>query len=875
LALQKQVHIYNVDTSAFYNDKELALHKRLNKMYLFRGNVNKESKKKTLTETESETYKKYIQNINRHIKKIKNELLSELNKNKTLRVLRQEHARDRNVISIFESTLTRTIGIKTDTLSDEIMVIRTYYFKVLEDLILNGYVFNGEKYVYFTSSAGQIRTKKSVFIKESTLHKYQMSLMCGLTIKDINKLGGVNINKYLAYLALCNSATDVWQDFDIDKAIVVNDMETLVNGVVDFINDKDYTITRKQMDVPTNHTDGCGMVLPSKCKKNMMVRLPWIKGLLSPFLFDKFIQENSGSSKIKDIYGKEWDIFQDGIEIIFTKSQFKMWKYYPDWDTYKKYYKQYNCQAGTCNEERDIFDNAKLGYQMLQTLTDITDDEIEYLCHRTKRNIINIGSDRKTMLKTLGVTKANIDKNYLQQAIEIYPELLNDTYCKEILKQVKKSLVNEARAGKFDINGKYTFIVPDLYAFCEYLFLGEENPKGLLQNKEVYCKLYRDVEKLDCLRSPHLYREHAIRKNVIDEENDKWFITNGVYTSCHDLISKMLQFDVDGDTSLVVADKKFVEIAERNMKDIVPLYYNMAKAGATQVNNNTIYNGLITAYTGGNIGMVSNNITKIWNSDNINLDAIRLLCMENNFTIDYAKTLYKPERPVDKNKIINQYTQAKVPHFFIYAKKKHKDQVESVNNSVTNRLEQIIPNPNINFQAVGLNNFNYRMLMNDKRVSIETDNAKEIIKKYTDLDIKKYFMPRENKDEDSSDTVYLYKNIRNQILQVNNNINYVVDVLTKYLYRYKHSRFKTTLWSSFGDIIIENLKFNIVMDQTYCERCGDLIEYTSNSKKYCDECAREVHKEIKRNTWHKYKDKYKILDKSNSIDKPINHAGLS
>ena len=42
-------------------------------------------------------------------------------------------------------------------------------------------------------------------------------------------------------------------------------------------------------------------------------------------------------------------------------------------------------------------------------------------------------------------------------------------------------------------------------------------------------------------------------------------------------------YDVDGDKSLVVADKDFVRIAERNMNGIVPLYYNMRKAEPTRL----------------------------------------------------------------------------------------------------------------------------------------------------------------------------------------------------------------------------------------------------------------------------------------------------
>ena len=80
------------------------------------------------------------------------------------------------------------------------------------------------------------------------------------------------------------------------------------------------------------------------------------------------------------------------------------------------------------------------------------------------------------------------------------------------------------------------------------------------------------------------------------------------------------------------------------MEDIVPLYYNMRKAAPAIINNDNIYNGLVAAFTGGNIGMYSNDISKIWNSDIfVNgtdeekqnaIDVVKLLCMENNFCID-------------------------------------------------------------------------------------------------------------------------------------------------------------------------------------------------------------------------------------------------
>ncbi len=57
-------------------------------------------------------------------------------------------------------------------------------------------------------------------------------------------------------MALSNSASSPWE-IDIDKAIVVNDLETNVSSLVDYIDRDTYEITRKIMDIPIEHTDGC------------------------------------------------------------------------------------------------------------------------------------------------------------------------------------------------------------------------------------------------------------------------------------------------------------------------------------------------------------------------------------------------------------------------------------------------------------------------------------------------------------------------------------------------------------------------------------------------------------------------------------------
>jgi len=640
LALDRQIYLYSIDTSNLYDPSEQEIHHKLLKLYSLRKSIKdtKVQKKTTALGIEND-YQFWQTTLNKLIAQEKENLSALLDarlNDHTPRQLNADALKDRNVITLFESSLTRMLGLKTNELTTDIMVISVFFFQVFKSIMLDGFTYNGEKYIFLTASAGQIRKKMAVFIKESRYKEIEQTLMCGLTIEDINNHGGINPNKFCAYLALNNSATDVWEDFDIDRSIVVEDFETAVKGEVDFIDEVDYSITRQNTDTVIPHMDGCGMMLEDTTR---MVRLPFIKGLLVTFPFDKFIQEKCGGEcTVTDIYGVEHDIVAENIKYIFTKSQFKLWKYYGSWECYKTRFKAFKCEACYCNLEDPYIPKAKINYQMLQTLSDMRDDEIEKITRKTITEIEAVGNDYQTTMRLLGATEYNQNPNYFQQALLLYPELFRDTYHKEVLKQTKKSLVKQAKGGRLVVNGRYQFLSPDLYAFCEWLFLGDMNPKGLLEDGQVYSRLNKTNVELAVLRSPHLYREWAVRRNQKDEELNKWFgMTKCIYTSCHDLISRYLMFDVDGDKALVIQDQTLTACAKRNMKDIRPLAYELRKAKGGLLTPENLYEGMACAYTGGNIGPISNNITKVWNSGTITqeqLNVVKWLCLYNNAVID-------------------------------------------------------------------------------------------------------------------------------------------------------------------------------------------------------------------------------------------------
>jgi hypothetical protein len=126
-------------------------------------------------------------------------------------------------ISLFTSYLTDVLGLEEDKLTTDLVIVKVYHYSVLDSLINNNFTFLGKEFIAFGASAGQTRTKKCVFISKEILDKFEKTITCGLTKGDINNSDekGCNITKWLAYLTLVNGATDKWEEFDINSAVVL------------------------------------------------------------------------------------------------------------------------------------------------------------------------------------------------------------------------------------------------------------------------------------------------------------------------------------------------------------------------------------------------------------------------------------------------------------------------------------------------------------------------------------------------------------------------------------------------------------------------------------------------------------------------------
>ena len=402
-----------------------------------------------------------------------------------------------------------------------------------------------------------------------------------------------------------------------------------------------------------------------------------------------------------------------------------------------------------------------------------------------------------------------------------------------------------AKGGRLLLEGsRRTYFCPDLFRFAEWLFLGIKKPMGLIPKGMVSCALYRENERLNVNRSPHLYIEHLTKRNLINEQTKEWFITNNIYMSTHSLDSLVCMYDYDGDQGTVNNHPTYVQASYDHLKraygkKIVPLYYHLGIAKKEEINKENMYNALIDSYDK-DIGEISNTISKILNENHNNpdLSTVAKLCYYNNAIIDFPKTRWLPELPTYLKDKIKEYKRKKLPAFFEYAKNKKKKNLSNKNESVVNMLDDIIVTKNIFFEDV--ESFDYKKLMRNPRRKIDQG----IVDLYEKLNESKYYnMQKKLKllDDNELDkkvkikvTHNVYYDMRQKFHELNPDVDYVVDVLVKYLYQ-RDNPFKDSLWGLYGKILVQNLKRNI-LNVIDCKDCRKEVKNPSQRQIRCEEC---------------------------------------
>lgn len=235
-----------------------------------------------------------------------------------------------------------------------------------------------------------------------------------------------------------------------------------------------------------------------------------------------------------------------------------------------------------------------------------------------------------------------------------------------------------------------------------------------------------------------------------------------------------------------------------------------------------------------------------------------------------------PERPKEIKEKILKYTQNEVPHFFKYAKDKEEWQIAEINQSFVNKLERLIPSPRISCKYLDekgkshrLPKPDYKLMMTNPDIKVTVIKSKSgrllegtnpVIYKYVELAqtynqkinamSNKNSVPRDalNKSQIRKDLLYgtIIKEVKNELSNLGYSEEEIADILVKYLYGIKDSKYKDLLWTCYGDILYKNLERNVKPStkEIQCIDCGEWFEvgkYDSATCR-CKECQKEYRK---------------------------------
>ncbi len=873
---------------------------------------------KAFTEKENEVWKdKNKKNV---------DLVNEIRKNTRIRQINSKYLfytdkrgkvkeNEQYQIPVFEGDIIR-LALKDRgevraecQLLDEIVYMEIFHNDIMWQIIRDGIMIADKEYMLYSATTGQVRNTTVTLLQKDFFKRNKGALLVGLSVESINEKGGMNVGKYLSYTALPLSSSILPEkEIDIDRCMLVKGLETVVKDMVKYVdiredeNGQHYVADTPEeyieKDIPVEHTDGAGMFLPGELPSSCQIRSGFFKGAMFPFDFRLFANEVAHNTKIPDAWTDEVDVEEQDIRYIFTTSQLKMWKMYSSWEEYKKAFKDNKIKISINSYANPAKETVTFAYQYLQTLPYGCD--IKRLCTPAKNDLKRLHTDIDYVKEVLGFADDSdtelvdnnensednecmndiVDMNELQinnkedkdkkgcnslvaQALNVYPQLIYDSYIERKIRQLIVARRRSYLAGKFPLNGYYSYVAPDMYAFCEYLFCGNTNPKGLVPQNHVYNKYYDEkgnVEHLICLRSPHLSRyEYGKRDLIKSEECREWFkyMKSDTIVSCHDLLSKTLQMDWDGDEILVSDDAELWELA-KDLPD-VPLYYKMQQAEPQLITEEAIFHTLVKGFDNNVIGDSSNAITKLWNTPDASKDnpipydnAINVFCAYSNYAIDYPKTgkslalgeyeeLYNKLVPPKEGKERFKKPEIKYPNFFIEAKGKKSKNVEKPTKSVMDRIKKYIGDGTgkldyTYFADSKHNEFDYRMLMNNEQK--EDGTAKYEVNRYNNKYQELYFTLKRRKaskraicsavdkeermknmdaiEKTGRFDIFHYhcvqeikKIFTNQNGWFNENlaVNYLIDM--EYTQHEFITSSKDILWKCFGHIILANLQKNV------------------------------------------------------------------
>ena len=441
----------------------------------------------------------------------------------------------------------------------------------IKHLVYEGVSLHGKKFVLCERSASMTRVGVVSMIDEGIAGEIDRRITMGLDIKE------TVLSKYYAYRGLMFSSCHCLEGWK-PKIIVVPDLTlTIKDQHIKYIydaetkfidkegNERDWKqkdVAEKVSDIDINAFDGCGIIHPALVREveamvgsktrmsSMIVRAPYIKGLLNEIDYTKYFEER-GVEFIQDIWGK-WHSTKN-IMVIMTESMYKGKSYFKqdgtsaDWDRYWDAFDRHGHCIGIAKwnftaEEEPMFTRAN--YQILQDLS-MDYDTFRQLATDSVAWADNIiEGDELHSLCYLGLTadKCTPVSPYAKAVLK-NPVMLKEQSVRAYMISMIKKYLDEMKCGKLWLKACFKFFVPDQILLLQHI--GGLELIGSLKADEFYTKDIDGAYHGEYLieRNPHICKSEHVLLNAVTTDEILEYCThleNVCMVNCRSLTAQRL-----------------------------------------------------------------------------------------------------------------------------------------------------------------------------------------------------------------------------------------------------------------------------------------------------------------------------------------------
>lgn len=814
--------------------------------------------------------KKYDKAVEKKIKRDRNKHMILTAESELIRIIK--HLSERNEIAKGRDYIPDVLSLKVGR------SYTAYKDKMTKSEMIVEY--NGIKYKRIIVSSSHSRTRKAMLVSVDLWDKAMDILLCGLDRNTEYKY----MSKWNSYIGL--AATDSIP-VSMPNIVVIDDKEILQEAIVDVVKETDTedesgnivrkfeVINNQKEKLLINLFDGAGLVSVEKAKqwsKEMNLDyipasfqfrcIPCLKGKLYTMPVTQFANE-FGVSTITDIKGKKWDLFNDKIDCILTKSQFKFHDLYDSVEDWKKCFAEeihgYRRTFNISSYDEDFSELKKstvMAYQPLQT-SKFSDGEIAELCNPTVKSYVDACNSVEGFLKYRGINTEQNDIDWKKfpsyyQALYHNHSLFNDEFVQKKIKQDLKSGKERAYVGKIMVSGNYQTLTPDLYALMQHAFGLEVT--GLLKNNEVYSNYWNhnlfETPWIDIIRSPHIANEHCPAKVVTSGAMEKWFVyqKTGIILSVfgNTIALKLNSADFDGDHVLTTDNRIICNVARQNNANTIHHIKIDERTSVNSVNQvdvgdmNTIIECDYKGYKN-NIGNIINPISVLWSLGQTEevQNYIKIMSIVGSITIDYAKHGEEAEMPCEIKKILKEHNK---PYFMKYLKALRKkrsmekemktnaglvgengkslfDDSDCTMNKICHYMEGQIAKKTSSIKEGDTFDVNTLLASVPDVTSKEYKKIKDCLsdaqEEFADISNENYYdgdFCMSGDTEKDQKYIALYDRTKADLLEIKPDVSGVLDSLLTIYYTdkgfMKKYQDKSILWGCFGEHIIDRCKGN-------------------------------------------------------------------